>query len=209
MASKYKQEYNRFCTIDNPIIFDIGSHWCEDSIQFRGWYPKSTIYAFEGKLENVERCQFNADVHNINLFNLAMSDKKDKMTFYVTGSTATGSSSLIEPNYEHYDKHNIPIMAREVQCTTIQDFTQENNIDHIDIIHMDAQAAEYKILSRLGNFRPKIIYAETDESMLNGKVHKSYGVSVEKLNNLLKSFGYRVEEKLMVDTLYIHEDCYA
>jgi hypothetical protein len=63
---------------------------------------------------------------------------------------------------------------------------------------MDVQGAEHMVLNGLGDFRPKIIYAETCE-------YPNYegSGSLEFLESYLFNMGYEAKEKLTYDTLYV------
>ena len=92
-----------------------------------------------------------------------------------------------------------------VPAITLEDFCKENNIDHIDVIHMDVQGNEYWAIKGLGDNKqlyPKILYCETYEF----HTYETNGIKLEDLDNLLFSMGYQIGLRLQFDTLYIRND---
>jgi len=196
-----------FINKETPIIFDIGAHNFNDSINIKINFPSATVYAFEAYKNNCEKFGTNAINHNIQVFNLAISDKVGKTKFYnsetLNGMEWTCSGSILQPTKEEgVTIHPGLIYNREgidVETVTIEYFCEENDIDNVDFIHMDIQGAEYYAIKGMGErIKPKIIYCETFE-------YDSYenSLSRDDLDNLLFSLGYSIKERFEYDTLYI------
>jgi len=190
-----------------PTIFDIGAYDFHDSTNIRRFFPNANIYAFEAYAYNCEKFGKIASNHNINVFNLAISDKVGKTKFYnsvtMNGTNWTCSGSILQPTKEEgvtihpglkYNREGI-----DVDTVTIEYFCEENNITSVDFIHMDIQGAEYYAIKGMGKkIKPKIIYCETFE-------YDSYenSLSRDDLDNLMFSLGYSIKERFTYDTLYI------
>lgn len=191
----------------NPIIFDIGAHDFNDSVLFKTKYPESTVYAFEAFPYNIEKYSTNANNLGINIVNTAISDKIGTIKFFnstsFNGIPWTCSGSILKPTKEegvtihtglNYNKDGIL-----VESTTIEKFCEENQIDNVDVIHMDIQGAEYYAIKGLGEkLKPKIIFCETCE-------YESYEESLTQkdLDDLLFNLGYEIKYRLIYDTLYL------
>ena len=83
---KYKSKFNFIINkigknIEN--IVEVGSHFGEDTLRFRHFFPNSFIYCFECDPRNIQifekTCQ---NINNIKLFKMAVSNKEDYLDFY-------------------------------------------------------------------------------------------------------------------------------
>ncbi len=147
---------------DALVIFDIGSCEGEDSIKYSRIFSNSHIYSFEALPKNQDRIRDNIQKYsakNISLFPIALSDKKGNSIFYVSSGQPphdknnrywdydNKSSSLLEPDYR-YQKHEWLEFNEtiKVRTDTIENVCNQNDIAKIDLIHMDVQGAELKVL---------------------------------------------------------------
>jgi FkbM family methyltransferase len=207
--SEFKQDWiNQFIgQKEKLVIFDIGSFNFEDSVRLKNYFKNANVYAFEAFDYNCEKYGDYAKRIGVTVHNLAISDKKGETTFYnstdFNGREWTCSGSILEPSekegHEIHEGLRYNISGITVETTTINDFCIENDIENIDILHMDIQGAEYYAIKGMGDkIRPKIIFCETCE-------YESYknSLSLEDLDNLLFSLGYEIRERLKYDTLYI------
>ena len=190
---------------DNLVIFDVGAFDFEDSISFKIEFPKSKVYAFEAFDYNCQVYGNRAIQSGISIHNMAVSDNNGEIDFYnsidLNGNQWTQSGSILRPSDKegveihkglNYNKDGI-----KVQTVRLDYFCKINQIENIDLIHMDVQGAEYYAIKGLGELRPKIIFCETCE-------YESYqnSLTLNDLDNLLFEMGYEVKERLIYDTLY-------
>lgn len=151
------------------IVFDIGSCEGEDSIRYSRLFPHGRILAFEPLPGNVERIKSQLavyDAENVEVFQTALSDTVGEADFYVSsgqkdpGTADTDwdfgnkSSSLLPPHanskelfpwLEFSEKIKVPINRLELFCAS-------QGIHQVDLIHLDVQGAELKVLSGAGRF---------------------------------------------------------
>lgn len=199
-----------FFNKENLIIFDIGAYDFMDSINLKNNFKGSTVYAFEAFDGNIKNYGDRAEKNGIIINNIAISDKEDEILFYnsttLNGNSWTCSGSILLPTKEEGVsihpglKYNLD--GIKVKSTTIEKFCEQNNINAVDIIHMDIQGAEYYAIKGMGNkIRPKIIFCETCE-------YDSYENSLTQkdLDDLMFSLGYKIKERLIYDTFYILEN---
>lgn len=194
----------------NPIvIFDIGAHNFADSILLKQSFPNASVYAFEPDKNNLQNYSYYAQINEVNVIDMAVSDIVGETTFYnsetLNGSEWTCSGSIIKPitlngtNEELAHRGLLYNMTGYiVKVTNLKNFCDTRNIAP-DIIHMDAQGAETKIINGLGNYRPKIIFTETAEfdTYETGTNLKEFDLLMEKLN-------YKIFQRLEYDTFYVH-----
>lgn len=166
------------------VIFDIGSCEGEDSIRYARAFPNSRIYAFEplpANMATLKRQVAAYGAHQVEAFPIALSDERGSATFYVSSGApehlpnseewdyGNKSSSLLPPGEvtEHYPWLKFD-QAIEVQTETLENFCGAHDIDHIDLIHMDVQGAELKVLRGAGDLlrRVKAIWLEIESVAL-------------------------------------------
>ena len=184
-------------------FFNIGCSDLGDTIDFKNHLPNAKFYAFECNEKFREKNTKNAVEHGINYFHYALSDTDGKIIYYPS-ETLNGqkdwfiSSSTLKPiPTEYFDlTYGEPYL---VESIILNKFCDENNVAP-DFIHIDAEGAEYKILSKLGNYRPLCIWSE----ICAFDVFYESGTSYEDFDNLLYGYGYTKLYSTKNDAMYIH-----
>lgn len=124
---------------DGSTVFDIGANIGWYSIHLAKNLQKCKVYAFEPIPDTYKQLDQNTQLNkcsNILLNNIALTDKKQTLTFfYSPNNTVASSSRNIMENAE----------AVKVECeaSTIDDFVAENKITNLDFIKCDVEGAEY------------------------------------------------------------------
>lgn len=197
---------NLIDTTKKVVIFDVGAYNFDDSIKFKTQIPNSDVYAFEAYKVNVERYGQSAKNHGVKIYEIAVSDKNGETVFYnstnLKGADWTCSGSVLKPTYKTHPGLQYNDNGLVVKQTRLDTFCEENEIDNVDIIHMDVQGAEYYAVKGFGDkIRPKLLFCETCE-------YESYENSLTQkdLDNLLSEMGYEIKERLTYDTLYVLKD---
>ena len=144
----------------NPVIFDVGAHWGESIEFFFREFDEPEIYSFEPDPNSYQRAlQMSQQFSRCQVFNVALSDKKDESVFY--RSSLSHLSSLSAAN--KYTKDHIRLaqsdgaVVREsilnefnqeisVTCETLDSFVEEYNLTHIDLLKLDVQGWECHVL---------------------------------------------------------------
>ena len=156
--------------IDNsqPLIFDVGAYVGDTIEQFKLSFPESYIHAFEpfdesfSFLKNRFQKTDKIFLNNKALGDCSLLNKK----MYITQNK--GSSSLLQPakGANEFWEGN-PLLTQEevkVEITTIDSYCQQNNIESIDILKIDVQGNELKVLKgakrMLKETRVKVIFTE-------------------------------------------------
>jgi FkbM family methyltransferase len=166
------------------IIADIGCCEAEDSLRYSILFPNSEIYAVEPLPSNIAKCKANIERYKkskIKLFEMALSDRKGESAFFVSEGApeyASGeddwdygnkSSSLLKPD-KVTEVFNWLKFKKEitVSTNTLLDFAKDNNLFHIDLLHLDVQGAEMLVLKGASKLMEniKVIWLEVENISL-------------------------------------------
>lgn len=155
-------EIDKFFPNGPAVILDVGSRDLEHSLMFGSRYPTTRIIAFEPNPYGIQNCRHrlaNMRNSNVELVEIAVSDEEGEMDFFsVIGND--GCSSLLEPidvpyGLKQWSKITVPVKRLD---TIIKDLS----IDQIDVMWLDTQGTELKVLQGMGSYldNVKCIYTE-------------------------------------------------
>lgn len=171
---------------ENPIVIEAGAQFGEDTDKMSLLWPKGTLYAFEpspSSYQSLEQVSLNRD--NVAAFQMAVSNQKGKMPFYLSG----GASSLLTPQeyfnreYFHVDLDH-PIF---VDVVVLDEWLETQGIPKVDFLWFDMEGNELNALKGLQNHLPDVtlIYAEVN-------IHRFWNecVCYDELKNWLADQGF-------------------
>jgi len=197
---------------DNPIILEAGAYDGNDTIDFISKFPNCTIYAFEPIYSIYKKLNKNVQSYkNIITFNLALDDVSKYKDMYVSSGYSTQSSSLMKP-LEHLNKFpDCKFDTKEiVQTITINDFIQEIDVERIDMMWLDLQGNEYKVLSQADKIlhTTKCIYAEYSliEFYEGLMLHDDFTKHMNELGFIEKYRYSQYDELGCGNSLYVRRD---
>tara|TARA_R100000664_G_C2740723_1_gene129259 strand:- start:19 stop:1053 length:1035 start_codon:yes stop_codon:yes gene_type:complete len=101
---------------------------------------------------------------NVEILNMAVSDKKSASeTFYIVKGHE-GASSLLEPKKEKGVPWTLlkKVEKVEVEVTTINSFGKERGIKNIDLLWMDVQGNELNVLKGMSDYLPNVKMIQTE-----------------------------------------------
>ena len=173
----------------NMIIFDIGAHLglmsmiCSQLLQKKG-----KIYSFEPTPKTFEILKkvikINKASDLVIPINKAVAKENKTIDFYLSEDEGSNSNSLVSKNH----RERKPI---QIQVTSLDLFTKENNIKQIDLIKIDAEGSEYDVLLGAQNiisaFKPIIILA------LHPPLIKNNGHNIEDIYEFLIAHNYCIK----------------
>jgi len=197
----------------NPIIFDVGANIGQSIDRFKKLFPNSIIHSFEPQQEifKILKKKYGND-KNVILNNFALGTKKDNKKLYVGAKSGTSSFSKFRSNTEwikqraaelgikpkQYLKH-----VENVKINTLDNYIIKNKISKIDLLKLDAETHEDKILSGLKKNLNKVNLIECEvhlgdnysrylkfydiEKILNPNRFRLVGIFNVKENNIYKS----------------------
>tara|TARA_B100000427_G_scaffold327287_1_gene337688 strand:+ start:971 stop:1711 length:741 start_codon:yes stop_codon:yes gene_type:complete len=198
-SSSLKEPFYHFRTLlgneTKPIIFDIGAYIGDTIDLFKSSFPGSYIHAFEPFDESFYSLENRFGKNDeIALNNLAVGDcSEEKTRMYITNNR--GSSSLLKPEKganSFWDGNPLLIEKElKVGTITIDHYCHKNNIEKINILKIDVQGNEIKVLKgaegMLERKRIKLIFTEI--SIAPNYKEQS---SIDELIRLLKNYQYKI-----------------
>jgi FkbM family methyltransferase len=196
--------------VERPsVIFDVGAFDCTDALRFKQAFPRSQVVAFEACPDNYvtidlpKMAQLGVEVHH-----LAVCEQDGETDFYSnTDSGQPGmSGSILIPTEKLKTEHTHLrfLSGRKVKSTRLDTFCHQHEIHCPDVLHIDVQGAELKVLQGLGDLRPKMIYLEINETREFN--HYAGAGSVDDLRLLLKDRRYNWCWGSSQDELYVLDE---
>lgn len=162
------------------FVIDIGANIGLHSLFFASLAREGVVLAFEPSLETFSILAANVKgVSNIVPLNLALSDSKDILDFYVASDNAY--SSLKDTKRKQINS------IQKVFCIDLDGFLQGLNVARIDFVKIDVEGFEYSVLagmqSTIARYHPTVlceIYKGTNSNQ-----------DPEKTVDMMKCSGYR------------------
>jgi FkbM family methyltransferase len=187
LKSKFKSEYFFPKDLDPKVIFDIGGNIGITSILLAKIFPDSQIYTFEPIPDNFKVLQKNTNQYNnIQAFNFGLGSKNGKFEVYLSNDSENygGVSFYPDPNGNKEES------SLSCYIKNIDDIINELGINHIDIIKIDTEGAEYDILMSLKESILK------NSSWITGELH---GNKDFELISYLTKLGFSIGLKKLID----------
>ena len=164
------------------------------------------IYLIDVSKEAIEIAKENyKNIKNVYFYNIAICDSEDIKELEIFYAEDLSSGHLSSRKNHHTDHNNPnPINSFFIKAITINKFIEENNIGHVDILFIDTEGLDCKIVSsiNLDIYNINQIYFEhmhSEKSFDNGN-SEIYKNTIKKLINN----NYHIN-KLSEDTIAIKE----
>ena len=157
----------RLVAAATPVIFDVGAHVGQTSLEYRRHFPRARLLAFEpfppsyAKLQDALAGDAEAEA-----IPLAFSDSIGSQTLHVNPAEATNSLLATDPTAAQtwgtglLESHDHVTVA----TSTIDEFCRIRSLAQIDILKLDVQGAEFAVLSgaasMLAERRIGLVYLE-------------------------------------------------
>jgi len=175
----------------SPQILEAGAANGIDTLAFSKLFPDGIIHAFEPVGKNYQiLCSAVAKQKNVKTYQLALSDRDGETEIYVSRNTKTedtvaASSSLLKPK-EHLVFHpTIEFNTVEIVPTqTIDSWAQANSITKIDVMWLDMQGMEFKVLKSSPTILKTVLVLYTEVSLREmyegAPLYKEYRIWLEQ-----------------------------
>ena len=161
---EFKNKFNRDTIIKNlvktnkPTILDIGAHHGQSVKYFKKLFPNSSIHSFEPDPDSFLILS-NLKFDDLKLHNFAISNKVGKLSFFRNSISHTNSLNKVNINstdsisiseakqnndIDFFNNFNKEIIVNSI---TLDEFANSEKFTNIDLLKIDVQGAEVKVLT--------------------------------------------------------------
>jgi FkbM family methyltransferase len=141
-------EQRRLMGNNVQVIVEVGAADGRDAAAYCKDFPKAVVHAFEPMPGSFAKLATEAASSDGRLlaYQQAMSDNRGSASFFV--AEWEQASSLLKPAVtgSTFDAYHATRQEIEVALETLDLFCMDKGIDHINLLKLDAQGAELKIL---------------------------------------------------------------
>jgi len=179
-----------FSGADDLVIFDVGAYVGEVAATYKKLFPQSTIYCFEPFPDSFQKVNRLCRDASIKAYQIAFSNKEGKTTFNI--NVDLSCNSLLPPtesDFKCYSAKSIKDGEIQVETNTLDNFCAGTKISYIDILKLDVEGTEVKVLEgaskMLSKQAIKLIYSE-----VMFIPHYDGGCMFHELDAFLNRYGY-------------------
>ena len=168
--------YKKALLKKDMVIIDIGANMGLTALYFKDW--AKTIYAIEPSTQSYQALVENTKAYpNIKPFNLAIAHENGPVKLHTNDKGGIPDSVFGNGEVEEI-----------VQSVTIEKFMTDNNIDHVDVLKVDCEGAEYLIFPsfEFKRMAPKIDF-------IIGEAHIIGDAQPAFLPLILKESGFKLK----------------
>lgn len=130
---------------DFNVLFDVGANIGQSTKNFQTYFPQANIYSIEPGIDSFRKLELLASNNaNIHCYNIALSNKNEKIKFYVdkNNPTSTMNSSVKEEKLEEINQYKI----MNIKAQTLDFFCKQHNINHINFLKIDTEGNDFSVL---------------------------------------------------------------
>jgi FkbM family methyltransferase len=201
-ANNATTEQQRLLGDNVSIIFEVGAADGRDCFDYAQRYPNAKVHAFEPMPGNFAKlAQKSHENIRITAHQMALSDEVGTTDFFVAEWDDASSLLKSENTGSTFDAYHKTKQRISVSVNTIDNICQQHSIDLIDLLKIDAQGAELKIITGAHNILSRsavrVIYCEIQFVRLYKNAAR-----FDEIWSLLSSYGYRLHN--IYDLVYNH-----
>ncbi|MGZ3885278.1 MAG: FkbM family methyltransferase, partial [Bacteroidia bacterium] len=148
-------------------LFDVGANIGQTSAELAGKFSNSTIYAFEPDASTYVKLQeATKALKNIKTFNIGFGSAAEKVEMNLNRNSGGNSILPLSENIKDFavGEWTEKVGSAQIELSTLDRFCQEQQIKGIDLLKMDVQGYELKIIEGgVKTVRPdftKVVFVE-------------------------------------------------
>jgi len=199
-----------------PVIFDVGANRGQSITRYKKLFRNPIIHSFEPNIDEINNLK-QEYINDKNLFlnDVAVGEKKGKLEFNINAASGHSSFSNLIPNTTwikkrsktlKIDDKNYTTKKINTEIITLDDYANEKNLKNIDILKIDTQGFEDKVLlgaqNLLKNNQIKLIELELIFSEIYENPLNIYDVEKTLIPNNYKLFGISNGGSLISNYIY-------
>lgn len=172
------------------IIIDVGVNIGSTILNFSRLSPDGKMIGFEPDSKNFLKARRNLELNNfanVTLINKGLGEKSEKVKLFNVNANNAGMKRVLNASSSEPD---VNLSFDEIEIITLDSFIEEKDIPQIDLIKIDVEGYEFKVLTgakkSLQNYLP-ILFIELDDENL-----KAQGNSAQALTSFLECLGYKI-----------------
>jgi FkbM family methyltransferase len=129
---------------DDSIVLDLGAHIGVFTIYATTTARNVVVYAYEPHPEFCSVLKENIRLNRrknetVHCFNAAVASETGTRELYLGGGQFFFPTLVGAPNGDSLEHTEVP-------CTTLMEIMESNHLEHVDLLKMDCEGAEYEIL---------------------------------------------------------------
>lgn len=197
----------KYAKTDLHTILEFGSYDGGSAMQYKEQFPNARVISFEACPERFSIIDKYQKLVGLECYHYAICDEDGEVDFYQMQDSndvygASGSICKHTDKYKNTWKHlqiiDEPIKVKSIRIDT---FCKLNNIENIDLVHIDVEGAEHLVIKGFGEMRPTFVWAETH---LDKRYYGDKAYDIGEIDKLLTSMGYSFIHTNRVDRLYMY-----
>lgn len=185
---------------DKPVIFDVGAHHGESVVYLKALFPNASIHSFEPDPDSFDLLSSSV-IDGVSYFNLALSDEDGVASFYRNKISHTNSllkvnlnsrdsigiaNATVKNDTQYFEGFNEEV---KVAVTRLDTFTKQHSIGQIDLLKIDVQGAECRVLAGGSETLKNTNVLVLEISFFDYYEHQTTFMDVEKI---LSPLGFRL-----------------
>ncbi|MBQ20332.1 MAG: methyltransferase [Flavobacteriales bacterium] len=146
--------WRKLC-VDANVVMDIGANTGLYSLVTKAFNPTAKVYTFEPLPKVLEYLNYNVEINNYDITvvpKAASNFNGTAKVFLMEGhdfcTSVTVNKSLLS--------ETTPQKELEIECITLVDFIDKNNIERIDLMKIDVETHEPEVLEGMGEYLDKL-----------------------------------------------------
>jgi FkbM family methyltransferase len=192
---------------DGMTVFDVGANVGELTLMFARLVNPGSVHAFEASAAVFKRLSTVCGAvgpRNVVLNHLALSDRQGSVLLYVYEDALSSFNSQAKRPLANYGLDFVPVGVESVPAQTIDTYCEMSAIEHIDLLKIDVEGAEYQVmLGAEGMLRAKNIACVIFEF---GQTTFDMGNDPEQIERFLKDVGYKLRNVIERDGIFPGRD---
>ena len=185
----------------NPIIFDVGANQGQSIERFKKIFAHPIIHAFEPIKEEYDKLlKKYSNQENIILNNYAIGETTGELNLFVTALTGNSSFNKLNANTKwlqarssqaNTTMENYTKATEKVKVISLDNYCREKNINRIDLLKIDTQGFEDKVLAGCNRILKNNIISAIESEIMLDNVYEKY-LSFSDLEKYLIPNNFRL-----------------